>query len=106
MTPDGGPLIGPTRLANLYLNTGHGTPGWTMGPGSGRILADLLSGRTPEIPLARLTIDRFPQGQGICGGEDGSLAHPHLYSCQAADAPTRASSPPSRRTEEGCDGGE
>jgi D-amino-acid dehydrogenase len=65
MIPDGGPLIGPTRLANLYLNTGHGTLGWTMGPGSGRILADLLSGREPEIPLDGLTIDRFPQGQGI-----------------------------------------
>lgn len=65
MIPDGGPLIGPTRLANLYLNTGHGTLGWTMGPGSGRILADLLSGRAPEIPLEGLTIDRFPQGQGI-----------------------------------------
>ena len=65
MIPDGGPLIGPTRLANLYLNTGHGTLGWTMGPGSGRILADLLSGRAPEIPLDGLTIDRFPQGQGI-----------------------------------------
>src|SRR3546814_13686519 len=36
MIPDGGPLIGPTRLANLYLNTGHGTLGWTMGPGAGR----------------------------------------------------------------------
>src|SRR3546814_183302 len=68
MIPDGGPLIGPTRLANLYLNTGHGTLGWTMGPGSGRILADLLSGRTPEIPLEGLTIDRFPQGPGILGG--------------------------------------
>jgi D-amino-acid dehydrogenase len=65
MIPDGGPLIGPTRLANLYLNTGHGTLGWTMGPGSGRILADLLSDRQPEIPLDGLTIDRFPQGQGI-----------------------------------------
>jgi len=65
MIPDGGPLIGPTRIANLYLNTGHGTLGWTMGPGSGRILADLLSGKTPDIPLDGLTIDRFPQGQGI-----------------------------------------
>jgi D-amino-acid dehydrogenase len=65
MIPDGGPLIGPTRLANLHLNTGHGTLGWTMGPGSGRLLADLLSGRPTEIPLDGLTIDRFPQGQGI-----------------------------------------
>ncbi|MGF1593559.1 MAG: D-amino acid dehydrogenase [Kiloniellaceae bacterium] len=65
MIPDGGPLIGPTRLANLYLNTGHGTLGWTMGPGSGKLLADLLSGRATDIPLDGLTIDRFPQGQGI-----------------------------------------
>src|SRR3546814_9679806 len=48
MIPDGGPLIGPTRLANLYLNTGHGTLGWTLGPGPGRLLADLLSGRQPR----------------------------------------------------------
>ncbi len=65
MIPDGGPLIGPTRLANLYLNTGHGTLGWTMGPGSGKLLADLLSGRQTDIPLYGLTIERFPQGQGI-----------------------------------------
>lgn len=65
MIPDGGPLIGPTRLSNLYLNSGHGTLGWTMGPGSGRLLADLLSGRPTDIPLDGLTIDRFPQGQGI-----------------------------------------
>jgi len=65
MIPDGGPLIGPTRVENLYLNTGHGTLGWTMGPGSGKLLADLLSGRQTDIPLDGLTIDRFPQGQGI-----------------------------------------
>src|SRR3546814_7605563 len=59
MMPDGGPLIGPTRLANLYLNTGHGTLGWTMGPGWGRILDYLLSGRQPEIPLDAVTTDRF-----------------------------------------------
>jgi D-amino-acid dehydrogenase len=42
------PLIGPTRLPNLYLNTGHGTLGWTMGAGSGRALADIISGKKPE----------------------------------------------------------
>ncbi|EWM50087.1 FAD dependent oxidoreductase family protein [Bordetella holmesii 35009] len=47
-TPSNVPLIGRTRIANLYLNTGHGTLGWTMGVGSGRALADLLSGRRPE----------------------------------------------------------
>jgi len=47
-TPSNVPLIGQTRISNLYLNTGHGTLGWTMGVGSGRALADLLSGRRPE----------------------------------------------------------
>jgi D-amino-acid dehydrogenase len=42
------PIIGRTRIPNLFLNTGHGTLGWTMGAGSGRVLADLISGRTPE----------------------------------------------------------
>lgn len=47
-TPSNVPLIGRTGIPNLYLNTGHGTLGWTMGAGSGRALADLLSGRRPE----------------------------------------------------------
>ncbi|WP_026638341.1 D-amino acid dehydrogenase [Bordetella petrii] len=47
-TPSNVPLVGRTRIPNLYLNTGHGTLGWTMGVGSGRALADLLSGRRPE----------------------------------------------------------
>lgn len=47
-TPSNVPLIGRTRVPNLYMNTGHGTLGWTMGVGSGRALADLLSGRKPE----------------------------------------------------------
>jgi len=47
-TPSNVPLIGRTRVSNLYLNTGHGTLGWTMGVGSGRVLADLISGKTPE----------------------------------------------------------
>lgn len=48
-TPSNVPIIGPTRLDNLYVNTGHGTLGWTMACGSARLLADLISGRTPEI---------------------------------------------------------
>jgi len=47
-TPSNVPLIGMTRIPNLYLNTGHGTLGWTMGVGSGRALADLISGQRPE----------------------------------------------------------
>jgi len=59
MTPDGTPIIGPTRYSNLLLATGHGTLGWTMAAGTGRVIADLLSGRKPEIDLAGLTIARY-----------------------------------------------
>ena len=59
MTPDGPPVIGATRYANLNLNTGHGTLGWTMACGSGRVLADLLSGRKPEIDTAELAVTRY-----------------------------------------------
>lgn len=48
-TPSNVPMIGPTKIPNLYLNTGHGTLGWTMACGSGMALADLLSGRRPEV---------------------------------------------------------
>ncbi|WP_207458876.1 D-amino acid dehydrogenase [Azospirillum sp. SYSU D00513] len=59
MTPDGTPVIGPTPLSNLYLNTGHGTLGWTMACGSGRLLADLVSGRQPETDPTGLSIARY-----------------------------------------------
>jgi D-amino-acid dehydrogenase len=49
LTPSNVPYIGKTRYPNLYLNTGHGTLGWTMGCGSGRALADIISGRQPEV---------------------------------------------------------
>ncbi len=45
MTPDGTPIVGKTNMPNLFLNTGHGTLGWTMSCGSGQLLADLMSGR-------------------------------------------------------------
>jgi D-amino-acid dehydrogenase len=61
MTPDGTPVIGPTRFENLFLNTGHGTLGWTMSAGSGRAVADLVLGRTPEISLDGLTPARYGQ---------------------------------------------
>ncbi len=48
-TPDNLPLIGRTRIRNLWLNTGHGTLGWTHGAGSGRALAELISGRRPAL---------------------------------------------------------
>jgi D-amino-acid dehydrogenase len=59
MTPDGPPIIGPTKYPNLYLNTGHGTLGWTMACGSGRVLADIISGREPEIDVKELAISRY-----------------------------------------------
>lgn len=62
MTPDGPPVIGRTRYANLWLNTGHGTLGWTMACGSGRVLSDLLSDRVPEIPVAELGLSRGGDG--------------------------------------------
>lgn len=48
-TPSNVPVIGRTRYANLYLNTGHGTLGWTLAAGSGRALAELVSGRRPDV---------------------------------------------------------
>ena len=51
-TPNNVPLIGKTRYRNLFVNTGHGTLGWTMACGSGRLVADLVSGRLPEIDAA------------------------------------------------------
>ncbi len=59
MTPDGPPVIGPTRYPNLWLNTGHGTLGWTMGCGSGRVLADLISGRAPAVDTSGLGLARY-----------------------------------------------
>lgn len=59
MTPDGPPVIGRTRYPNLFLNTGHGTLGWTMACGSGRVLADIVSGRTPDIDVSELGPDRY-----------------------------------------------
>ncbi|HWJ71698.1 MAG TPA: D-amino acid dehydrogenase [Kaistia sp.] len=59
MTPDGTPVIGATRYPNLYLNTGHGTLGWTMACGSGQVLADLVSGKPAAIETSDLSLDRY-----------------------------------------------
>ncbi len=48
-TPSNVPIVGPTRFSNLYVNTGHGTLGWTLAAGSGRALADIISARKPEV---------------------------------------------------------
>jgi len=62
MTPDGTPIVGRTPLKNLYLNTGHGTLGWTMACGSGQLLADIISGRTPAITAEDLSVMRYLPG--------------------------------------------
>jgi len=59
MTPDGTPIVGPTPLANLWLATGHGTLGWTMAAGTGRLLADWMSGRPTAIDTSGLALDRY-----------------------------------------------
>jgi glycine/D-amino acid oxidase-like deaminating enzyme len=59
MTPDGPSVIATPKYPNLWLNTGHGTLGWTMSCGSGRVLADMLSGRKPEIDVTALSIGRY-----------------------------------------------
>ena len=59
MTPDGTPVLGATSLRKLYLATGHGTLGWTMAAGTGRVMADLISGRSPEIDMDGLTMARY-----------------------------------------------
>lgn len=51
MTPSNVPCLGATRLRGLFLNTGHGTLGWTLAAGSGQLIADLVSGRPTAIPL-------------------------------------------------------
>jgi len=62
-TPDGTPVIGATPYRNLFLNTGHGTLGWTMAAGSGRYLADLISGKQPQISSEGLDIFRYRKGR-------------------------------------------
>lgn len=59
MTPDGTPVIGATHLANLHLNTGHGTLGWTMACGAARVVADQMIGRRPDIATDDLSYERY-----------------------------------------------
>jgi len=51
LTPSNVPYLGASIIDGLYLNTGHGTLGWTMAAGSGRLIADLISGRPTAVPL-------------------------------------------------------
>ena len=63
MTPDGTPILGGTHLPNLFLATGHGTLGWTMAAGTGRVMADVISGRKPDISMDGLTVARYAPGR-------------------------------------------
>lgn len=57
--PDGPPLIGATPIKNLFVNIGHGAHGWAMAAGAGKLVADILSERTPEIDMDGLTVARY-----------------------------------------------
>jgi len=59
MTPDGPPLLGASGIDGLWLNVGHGSTGWAMSMGSGKVVADLVTGHAPEIDLAGLTLARY-----------------------------------------------
>ncbi|RQU47868.1 D-amino acid dehydrogenase [Burkholderia cenocepacia] len=63
MTPDGTPIVGRTSFPNLFLNTGHGTLGWTMSCGSAQLLADLVSGKAPAIEHEDLNVFRYAKEQ-------------------------------------------
>jgi D-amino-acid dehydrogenase len=64
MTPDSTPIVGATPLGNLFLNTGHGTLGWTMACGSASVIADLVSGRAPAIDAGDLAVFRYAGSKG------------------------------------------
>lgn len=59
MTPDGPPVLGKTRWRNLFLNSGHGSNGWTQSCGTGKIVADIVHGRNPGVDMDGLTLARF-----------------------------------------------
>ena len=63
MTPDSTPIVGATRYPNLFLNTGHGTLGWTMACGSGKLISDIVTGQRPEIRTDGLAMDRYEEGR-------------------------------------------
>jgi len=58
-TPDGPPIIGKTPYRNFFMNTGHGTLGWTQAAGSAVLLADIMEGKPPAIITAGLTLERY-----------------------------------------------
>ncbi|MEH6434770.1 D-amino acid dehydrogenase [Massilia sp. DD77] len=71
MTPDSTPVVGATPLGNLFVNTGHGTLGWTMACGSASVIADLVDGKTPAIRADDLAVFRYAGTPG--GAPQGGL---------------------------------
>ncbi|GGC13727.1 D-amino acid dehydrogenase [Pseudoduganella buxea] len=65
MTPDGTPVVGRTALRNLFVNTGHGTLGWTMSCGSAQLLADIMSARRPAIFADDLSVARYRRDAAV-----------------------------------------
>ena len=59
MLPEGVPLLGATRYGNVFVNAGHGAGAWALAAGSGKLVADLVSGRSPDIDTEGLTLDRY-----------------------------------------------
>ncbi len=59
MTPDSTPIIGATKFKNLFINTGHGTLGWTMSCGSGKLISDIVTGNSTDISLEGLDLSRY-----------------------------------------------
>ncbi len=67
MTPDSTPIVGATPLRNLFLNTGHGTLGWTMACGSASVIADMVSGKSPAIHADDLAVFRYAGDTPLAG---------------------------------------
>ncbi len=63
MTPDGAPIIGESNFENLYLNTGHGTLGWTLSCGSGKLVSDIITGKQTDIDTEGIGLDRYQKKQ-------------------------------------------
>lgn len=59
MLPDGAPLLGATPVRDLYINIGHGSEGWAMAAGSGKVVADIVAGHEPEIDMDGLSLQRY-----------------------------------------------
>lgn len=77
MTPDSTPIVGASGYRNLFINTGHGTLGWTMACGSGQLIADLVTGyrpaiRTDGLDLSRYRIERPTRARLVTPGEDAA----------------------------------